>query len=83
MSSLTYRERRMLLYDGIPARQVAVAERMPVNEVLELRSQLRGRGVLPSYPGVDDDAQADEEQLDFTELDRLMTDNHTPREQPR
>ena len=48
VSKLTYRERRLMRYRGMPARDVARVERMTIIEVLEIRAQLRARGVIPS-----------------------------------
>jgi hypothetical protein len=71
MSRLSYRERRMLLYHGMPAKIVAVAERMTIDEVLEVRLALRRRGVVPSVSEV---APADT-QLTFASYDRMMRHN--------
>jgi len=43
-SQLTSRERNVLSYEGLPARDVAVRLLMPVGEVLEFRHRLRSRG---------------------------------------
>ena len=44
-ASLTRRERDILRFEGMPARQVAVQLLMPVPEVLEYRHSLRYRGL--------------------------------------
>jgi len=77
MSKLTHLERKMLRYDGIPARDVAVHERCPVHEVLETRARLRARGLMPARPGTPDAAAATTavEQLTFEDLDRAMRSN--------
>jgi predicted transcriptional regulator len=64
MSRLSYRERRMLLYHGMPAKIVAVAERMTIDEVLEVRLALRRRGVVPSVS-----------EVAFASYDRMMRHN--------
>jgi hypothetical protein len=68
---LSYRERRMLLYHGMPARTAAVAERMTIDEVLEVRAQLRRRGVVPSAPEI----APPDTQLTFGAIDALMRSN--------
>jgi hypothetical protein len=50
---LTYRERRVLRYHGMPAREVSVALHMSVNEVLEVRAGLRTRGHVPVSSAVE------------------------------
>lgn len=69
MSKLTHRERRVLLYHGQPADLVAVHERMPITEVLEVRQRLASRGVTGPSPQA---PPAEQEQLD---LEQMMTDN--------
>lgn len=71
---LSYRERRVLIYHGMPARTVAVAERMTIDEVLEVRLQLRARGVVPSCP----ETAPRGTQLTFAGLDRMMRTNVAP-----
>lgn len=75
-SRLTQRERSVLRYHGMPADVVSVALRMRVHEVMEIRAQLRERGVTPSVsePG----APIIEEQLSLDETDRLMRTNRAP-----
>lgn len=72
MCKLTQRERQIVTTIGIPAKQVASFMRLTVHEVLELRHELRARGVLARSPGVDySDVRAPrEEQLDFNQLMR-------------
>lgn len=71
---LSYRERRVLIYHGMPARTVAVAERMTIDEVLEVRLALRRRGVVPSAV---EPAPAGT-QLSFAAFDRMMRSNSAP-----
>jgi hypothetical protein len=73
MRKLTQRERRVLRYHGQPASVVATAERMTINEVMEIRAALRGRGIEHSP-----NADADMVQLPL-DYDRLMRDNRAPR----
>lgn len=68
---LSYRERRLLLYHGMPARTAAIAERMTIDEVLEVRDQLRRRGVVPTAA----EAAPAESQLSFGAIDSLMRHN--------
>jgi hypothetical protein len=71
---LSYRERRVLLYHGMPARTAAVAERMTIDEVLEVRAQLRRRGVVPTAA----EAAPSPTQLSFSAIDSLMRHNTAP-----
>ena len=78
---LTYRERRLLRYHGMPAKDVARVERMTVHEVLEIRAQLRERGLTPTTPGLDQGVyeHVDETQMSMGDLDSMMRDNRAPR----
>lgn len=76
-SRLTQRERSVLRYHGMPADTVSVALRMRVNEVLEIRAQLRERGVTPTAPALH--APIIEEQLSLDHTDHLMRTNRAPR----
>lgn len=69
---LHYRERRMLLYVGMPAGAVATVERMTVLEVQEIRARLKARGVLPATPGTEAEAQ---QRLDVGDVNALMRSN--------
>lgn len=64
-------ERRMLRYHGMPARDVARVERIPVERVLRIWEDLRARGALPALAS----AELEPEQLSLGELDELMTSN--------
>jgi hypothetical protein len=75
MAKLHFRERRMLLYIGMPAHAVATVERMTVGEVQEIRSRLKARGVLPATPGTEAEAQ---QRLDVGDVDSLMRTNQPP-----
>lgn len=75
-SRLTQRERSVLRYHGMPADTVSVALRMRVHEVLEIRAQLRERGVTPTAPALR--APVIEEQLSFDQTDLLMRTNRAP-----
>lgn len=72
---LTPLQRRMLRYDGVPARDVAVLERITVARVLEVRTGLQLRGLLAARPGTEAAAHEHEQQLTFEEMDREMRGN--------
>jgi hypothetical protein len=78
---MTYLERRVLRYHGMPARDVARVEKLTVHEVLEVRAQLRSRGLTPTTPGLDVGVyeQEQQEQLSLGDVDQLMRDNRAPR----
>lgn len=77
---LTYLERRVLRYHGMPAKDVARVEKLSVHEVLEVRAQLRSRGHTPTTPGLDVGAYEREQQLSLTEIDQMMRSNQAPRD---
>jgi hypothetical protein len=66
MRAPTERERRMIQMHGQPADRVAVALRMTIAEVLEMRAQLRDRGLTPRSPAL---ADATVRQLAFEDLE--------------
>jgi hypothetical protein len=72
MRLLSHRERRMLLYIGMPANAVARVERMTVREVQQTRATLKTRGVLPATPGTEAEAQ---QRLDVGGVEALMRTN--------
>lgn len=76
MAALSQIERRFLNYRGMPAREIAKAEGMTVDQVLATWRQLKERGVVPST------AYAHEgpvlEQLSLDQLDRMMRGNRAP-----
>ncbi len=72
-TGLSYRERRVLAYDGQPAKTCAVAERMTINEVLEVRAELRRRGVVPTAP----ETATSGTQLTFAAFDSMMRHNRS------
>ena len=73
MRKLTQLERRVLAYPGQPAHAVAVAERITIAEVLEIRERLRGRGIDHSPHTTD----VQQPQLD--DVGQLMRDNRAPK----
>ena len=73
---LSHLERRLLRYQGMPARDVARVERLPIERVLAIWHDLRLRGALPALPGPDRPGEA---QLSLEALDQLMTSNRAPR----
>jgi hypothetical protein len=79
MSRLTYLERRIMRYHGMPARDVARVEKLTVHEVLEVRAQLRERGHVPTTPGLDQGVYEQPQQLSLDQVDQLMRDNRAPR----
>lgn len=79
MRKLTHLERRVLRYHGQPANTVAVAERLELEVVLEVRMQLRARGHVPALPGVEQEPT----QLAFDDVDHLMRSNRAPQEGTR
>lgn len=71
---LSYRERRVMQHHGRSAKAVALAERMTVDEVLEVRAQLSARGVSPAHP----ETTVPGTQLSFQAFDSLMRHNTGP-----
>ena len=77
MSRLTPLERRFLRYEGLPADVIARYERITVDRVLAIWSDLKDRGVLRHTVGVRPHGPA-VEQLSFDQLDRMMRGNRAP-----
>lgn len=76
---LTQVERRVLRYHGQPAETVAIAERLTIHQVIEIRLALRRRGVVPDFGGSLPDGPpptCTEDQLSF---DHMMRANRAPR----
>lgn len=76
-SGLSDLERRVLRYQGLPAREIARLERITVARVLEVWAALKDRGVIPHTPGVEPHPAV--EQLTFDQVDRMMRRNCAPK----
>lgn len=79
MSRLSHLERTVLGYHGQPAHIVAKVTRLSIEQVIEVRSDLRSRGHVPALPGLEQ--HPDEEQLSFDQVDHMMRANGAPREE--
>lgn len=77
MTRLTQRERRFLNYQGLPAKSIAVIEKLTIDEVLEIWAQLKARGVVRHTIGARPQGPACE-QLSLDQLDRMMRGNRAP-----
>lgn len=73
-TGLTQRERTVLRYHGMPARDVARVLMLTVHEVLEIRMTLRERGAAPTSPALEREPR----QLSFGETERMMRTNRAP-----
>ena len=74
---LTNLERRVLKYQGMPAKDVARVEHLTLDEVMEVRAQLRSRGHGPSLVEAQPEPHV-EEQMTLGQVDRMMRDNRSP-----
>lgn len=81
---LTELEQRMLLFQGMPAREVARMTGVTPDRVLEIWHELKDRGVMPRPPtGTTPhsyQAQPCTEQLSFDRLDQLEHGRRPPLE---
>lgn len=74
MKHLSSVERKVLRYHGQPAKTIAVAEGLRLEEVLEAQAQLRSRGVVGITPYAE--PTCTEDQLSF---EQMMRNNHAPK----
>jgi hypothetical protein len=76
-TGLTARERRFLNYEGLPAKTIAIVERMTIDDVLEMWASLKDRGIVRHTIGVRPHGPACE-QLSLDQVDRMMRGNRAP-----